>query len=126
MTKSYVGMGAEMCPVCGCSHSEVVLLDRRLHETFESGIHLVGMSLCPEHEAMRAEYVALVEISEPPTKSTLAHEIKRTGRIAHVRRTAAAQIFDADLSTTALAHVEVGVIDKIEAMTKMSPDTPTT
>lgn len=116
MNKSFVGMGVELCPVCGQTHTESVLLDKRRKNTFGPDRVLTGVSLCPEHEAMREEYVALVEVSEQPKADTKAHDVKRTGNFAHVRRTAAAKIFDIDLSKTPLAYIEVGVIEKLQAL----------
>lgn len=117
--KSHVGMGYSLCPVCGIKHSEVVLLDKRLKDTLTQH-EFMGFDLCPEHEAMREEYIALVEIKATPqgtnAKPKDVHN-SRTGLIAHVKRPAFKEIFNVDVpDTQPMAYVEVGVIDQLKGM----------
>lgn len=117
MNKSHVGMGAEICPVCGNAHSEAVLLHKQLREVFENGkTEFIGWNLCPVHERMKAEYVALVEVEEEPNGVNPIATAKRTGQIAHVRRIAYSKLFKGDLPPEVLAFVCIGVIDKLRGM----------
>lgn len=109
--KSHVGMGYKVCPVCHTKHDEVVLLDKRLRNTLERD-NMMGYALCPEHEAMSGEYLALVEMTGSYKDRTAAF----TGNVAHVRRTVAAQIFGEAYAPHKWVAVEVGVIAKLQAM----------
>lgn len=119
-TKSHVGMGYALCPICHKKHDEVVLLDTRLRESLPRE-SFMGFKLCDEHEAMRAEYIALVETSNAPQREgdTLKPEdAVLTGRIAHVRRSVAPSIINVPMpDTLAFVYVEPGVIEKLQAMT---------
>lgn len=54
MSKSYVGSGFSLCPVCGIKHDEVVLLDKRLSNSLERE-NFMGWAMCQEHERLRSE-----------------------------------------------------------------------
>jgi len=116
--KSYVGMGHSLCPVCGIKHDEVVLLDKRLMESLER-TNFMGWSLCPEHEALRAEYIALVECSNTAKvgKTLTLGNSERTGQIAHVRRSVAKHIFKDLPDDLPMVFVEVGVIEALKQKT---------
>lgn len=75
MVKSFVGMGCYECPVCLEKHTEVVLINERMKEQFESSEHyVIGNKLCDLHKQQQQDgYVFLVEIVDA-TKL-------RTGRI---------------------------------------------
>ena len=116
--KSHVGMGHALCPVCGTKHDENILIDKRLKPTLERD-NFTGWKLCPEHEALRSEFLALVECSNtpPPGKNIQPEDAVRTGNICHMRRSVANQIFNVRLGPTLpMVFVEVGVIATIEAM----------
>lgn len=116
MAKSHVGTGHSVCPICGIKHDEVLLLDKRLKDTLEPS-NFMGFALCPEHAAMQEEYLALVECSNTGGAALKPQDAKRTGKICHVRRTAAARIFNVDLpKDLPLVFVEVGVISRLEEM----------
>lgn len=121
MTKSYVAMGDEICPVCGVTHSTSVVLDKRMRNVFEEGKHVVvGLDLCPEHKKLHEDgYLALVEID--PTKSNPPYKPEntfRTGNVAHIRREIAPKIFK-DIPKEhyegIMVYVEPGVIDQLAA-----------
>lgn len=119
--KSHVGMGYSLCPICRTKHDEVVLLDKRLKDSLEPE-SFMGWALCPEHEAMKVEYLALVETSGPATGDTLKPgDASLTGQIMHMRRTVVKQVLNVDIpDDLPMVFVEVGVIDKIKAMTEES------
>jgi hypothetical protein len=120
MSKSYVTLEQRVCVVCGRTYdSGGLLLDTRLRERFEH--HTVtGWGMCPEDEAKRAEYVALVEVKNTRVAgdNLKPQDADRTGVIAHVRRSAWTRIFDvpAPAESEAVAFVEVGVIDQLKAL----------
>lgn len=116
-SKSHVGMGYDICPICGTKHNECVLLDKHLKETLERE-NQMAVALCPEHAAMRKEYIALVEVfNAPPSGDTLKpHEAQRTGQVAHIKRVAAKQIFNVPMpDDLAFVYVEVGVIEQLQS-----------
>lgn len=114
-----MGMGHEVCPICGTKHTETVLLDMKLRPVIKRD-NLTGISLCPEHAAMATEYLALVEVNNDPARrgDTLKpHEAKRTGNIAHVRRTVIPHMFNMTVpDTTPFVYVDVGVIEKLRGL----------
>ncbi len=117
MNKSHVGLGYQLCPICYEKHDEVVLLDRRLKDSLEHD-NLMGFPLCPKHEAMKAEYLALVECSNEQVDGNLKpKDAKPTGQIAHVKRESAKRIFNIALpDDLAFVYCEVGVIEKLKSM----------
>jgi hypothetical protein len=113
MTKSHVGMGVHVCPVCGLEHDEVVLLDRFLRKSLTSKM-FAGWKMCPEHQKLRDEdYTALIEVTGKPTGLA---DADRTGRIAHVRNLAWPKIFDSMPPDGGIAFAEVGMFDKLQIM----------
>lgn len=90
MVKSFVGMGCYECPVCLEKHTEVVLIDKRMREQFESTKTVaVGNMLCDLHKQQQQDgYVFLVEIVDA-TKL-------RTGRILSVNKDLFGAMFNQD------------------------------
>jgi hypothetical protein len=117
--KSHVGMGYELCPICGKKHDETVLLDRRLRNSLEHE-NFTGFSVCPECKAQSAEYLALVEAAAPAYGDRLKPEnALPTGNVARVRRSKVPEIFNVKLPDTLdFVYVEPGAIDKLKAMTE--------
>lgn len=120
--KSYVGLGVNVCPICYEQHNETVLLDRRLQNSLPHKMR-TGWALCPKHEAMKEEYVALVEVSNPNPRSP--DDAVPTGNYAHVRRTVAAQLFNVPVGAFPFVYVEVGVLDKLQALSSKIDDQKT-
>lgn len=110
--KSFVAVGVEICPICYAEHGETVLLNRRLQDTLPSKVR-TSWSLCPKHEAMKAEYVALVEVSN--TNPRTPDDAVPTGNYLHVRRSVATQIFNVPLDDIPFAYMEVGVLDALSS-----------
>ena len=116
--KSWVTIEQKICVVCGTKYdSGCLLLDTRirfgkLRETFEHKT-VTGWGMCPDHEKLREEYVALVECD--PTKLNSSantaepDEVYRTGRIAHIRRTA--WCFNIPIPEKGVCFIEPAVFD---------------
>lgn len=124
MSKSHVGMGYAVCPVCGTRHDEVVLLDSRMKETLERE-NFTGFALCPEDKKLHDEgYIALVVAASVP-EGVPFHEqfnaAKRTGEVIHIRYTVAAQIFNTDLSKLEMVWIDVDGAKKIKTMMPKEP-----
>ena len=120
--KSHVGMEQKVCPVCGRAFDTgMILLDKRLRNTLERKT-VTGWDLCPEHAKLwERGYIALVECDPEKSKFT-GETIKpkdayRTGRVVHIRKKAAQQIFNMEM-TLPVAFVEPGVVDMLEKMQK--------
>ena len=119
MEKSHVGMAHHVCPVCGTEYDPVVLLDRRLRNTLTSH-EFAGWQMCPEHQQLCHDgFTALVEVTNQP--QSLA-DADRTGRIAHVRNTVWAQIFDMPLPDKGLAFVHPEAFAMLEAKHQAAHD----
>ena len=122
---NHVGMGFEQCPICLKHHTETVLLatkyTRGRNGTMEPLRRVparacTGHSLCPEHEAMRTEYLALVEATGAPGETLKPEDATLTGNVCHIRRTVAKEIFNIPVSAHPFVYVEVGVIDRLQSM----------
>jgi hypothetical protein len=94
--KSYVTLEQHRCTVCSKTYDTGnLLLDKRLRATFDR--HTVtGFGLCPECEAKRAGYIAMIGCD--PTRTPAGTHVKpgevyRTGRVLHIKREAWPRIF---------------------------------
>ena len=114
--KSHVGMGVSVCPVCGCEHDEVVLLDKHLRKTLTRH-QFMGWAMCAEHKRLKEEgYVALVEVSNKGAPTL--ENAQRTGMIAHVRKAMWTSIFNVPAPEKGMAFVEQGTIEKLQSLQK--------
>lgn len=121
MEKSYVTMEQHKCVVC-CKDYDTgaILMDTRLRPRFERNT-LTGMGLCPACEALSKDYLALIEID--PTKSNikngqarvLPQDTWRTGRIFHMKRSAAQEFFNIGTDGPC-AFIEPALGDKLQEM----------
>jgi len=112
MDKSHVGLGHEVCPVCGKEHTESVLLDKLLRNTLTRH-KFTGWSMCPECKTLQGGgYIALVEVSNATTPTL--ENADRTGIIAHVKASVWEQLFNTPVPNRGLCFVEVGVIGKLK------------
>lgn len=124
-TKSHTGMEQKVCPVCAKAFDTgAILLDKRLRNSLEPKT-VTGWDLCPEHEKLwERGYIALVECD--PAKSRFTGgtikpaDAYRTGRIAHIRKAAAARIFDTPIDGP-VVFVEPGVVDRLEQLQQGEP-----
>ena len=122
--KSHVSLEQHVCLVCGKAFDTgTILLDKRLRASMEHHTK-TGWGLCPEHQKLSDDgFVALVECDPQRSGSpTGAARMKldqayRTGRLAHVRRTMFAQVFNVSIDDKqACVFVEPGVIDQLQSM----------
>src|SRR3546814_3280550 len=100
-----------------------ILLDKRLRASMERHTK-TGWGLCPEHQKLSDDgFVALVECDPQRSGSQAGGRMKpeqayRTGRLAHLRRTVFAQVFNVPIADEqACVFVEPGVIDQVPSMT---------
>lgn len=121
--KSYVSLEQRVCLVCGTSFDTGnLLLDKRLRASMKRHT-ATGWGLCPEHQKLFDDgFVALVECDPQRSGSPAGGRMKpeqayRTGRVAHLRRTAFAQVFNVPIEDKqACVFVEPGVLDHLQAM----------
>ena len=122
MSKDYVGMGYEFCPVCGQRHTETVLLDRGLKESLERE-NCTGFSLCEEHRKLFEQgYIALIELDKIPTNSdpTGLEIDNRTGRYVHIKKEIWSHLFSSDCPKTSIAFIGKEVMDFLEEQSNQS------
>lgn len=122
--KSPVSLEQHVCLVCGKAFDTgAVLLDKRLRASMEHHTK-TGWGLCPEHQKLSDDgFVALVEC-DPQRSGSPAGSARmkpdqayRTGRLAHVRRTVFAQVFNVSIDDKqTCVFVELGVIDQLQSM----------
>lgn len=116
--KSSVGMGFHVCPVCGQKHDEVVLIDRMLRDRLTTNM-FAGWSMCKDHQRLYDEgYIALIEAKNEPTG---LNDADRTGQIAHVRKEAWPNIFNAPVPPKGICFVQVGVIADLQSRVRIAP-----
>lgn len=122
--KSHVSLEQHVCLVCGTAFDTgAILLDKRLRASMEHHT-TTGWSLCPEHQRLFDDgFVALIECDPERSGSAADGLLKpaqafRTGRLAHLRRSVFAQVFNVSIEATqACVFVELGVIDRLQSMT---------
>jgi hypothetical protein len=121
--KSHVSLEQHACLVCGASFDTgAILLDKRLRASMKQ--HTVtGWGLCPEHQKLFDDgFVALVEC-DPQRSGSHGERMKpeqvyRTGRLAHLRRTVFANVFNVPIEDKLpCVFVEPGVIERLQTMT---------
>jgi hypothetical protein len=118
MTKSHVGMGYSVCPICYKKHDEVVLLDRRLRDSLERD-NFMGFDICPEHKAMLPEFIGLVEIANNTSQNVLPKDAKPTGNSAMMKRSVFRQVFNSQVDDeTPFVYAGPGLLDQLQAMTQ--------
>lgn len=122
--KSHVSLEQHVCLVCGKAFDTgTILLDKRLRASMERHT-ATGWGLCPEHQKLFDDgFVALVECDPQRSGSPAGHarmkpeQAYRTGRLAHLRRTVFAQMFNVPIEDKqACVFVEPGVIDQLQSM----------
>jgi len=122
--KSHVSLEQQLCLVCGATFDTgSILLDRRMRASMHRHT-TTGWGLCPEHQRLHEQgFVALVECD--PRRGSVSSAAKRlrpdqayrTGRLAHIRREAFAQVFDVAIDAAQpVVFVEPGVIERLQAM----------
>ena len=122
--KSYVSLEQRLCLVCGAPFDTGnLLLDKRLRASMNR-YTVTGWGLCVEHQKLADDgFVALVECDPQRSGSQAGGRMKpeqayRTGRLAHLRRTVFAQVFNVPIADEqACVFVEPGVIDQLQSMT---------
>ena len=122
--KSHVSLEQHLCLVCATAFDTgSLLLDRRLRASM--GRHTTtGWGLCPEHERMHSDgFVALVECDPQRSGARSSdgqlkpEQAYRTGRLAYLRRTVFAEVFDVTIALDQpVVFIEPGVIEKLQAM----------
>ncbi len=122
--KSHVSLEQHVCLVCGTRFDTgAILLDKRLRASMEHHT-ATGWGLCPEHQKLADDgFVALVECDPQRSRAVaVAARMKpeqayRTGRLAHLKREAFAQVFNVSIETNQVCvFVEPGVIEQLQTM----------
>ena len=123
--KSHVSLEQHVCLVCGTRFDTgAILLDRRLRASMERHT-ATGWGLCPEHQKLSDEgFVELVECDPQRSGSPAGggrvkpEQAYRTGRLAHLKREAFAQVFNVPIAADQpCVFVEPGVIEQLQTMT---------
>lgn len=127
--KSYVSLEQRVCLVCGAPFDTgSLLLDKRLRASMKRHT-TTGWGLCPEHQKLFDDgFVALIECDPersgvPADGRMKPEQAYRTGRVAHLRRTAFSQVFNVPIEDRqACVFVEPGVLDQLQAMVAPAAD----
>lgn len=117
----YVAMGQHICRVCGHAFDSGEILLHRNLRSIPKNARVTGWGLCPEHQKLYDDgYIALIEAKNPPNGTTMhLEDANRTGRLVHIRREVAIDIFNIDIpEKLELMFIEPGVIEKLEEMMK--------
>lgn len=118
MVKSFVSMEQHQCPVClKCFDTGNILMDKKVRPKFDQRT-VTDFEMCDEHKKMRDDgFIALIELTRAPVTGENALTVPRTGNLAHFKTTAWPSVFNVPPPKGGVAVIEVGVIDKIKAMT---------
>jgi len=116
--KSHVSLEQKICPVCNKTHdSGAILLDRRLKDSMEH--HTVtGLALCPDHK--KDGFICMIVVDESKSSGsgdTLKPEdAHRTGMVVHVKKEAAAKIFNTDMGGSEFVYISQDAAEKLQTM----------
>lgn len=117
MSKSYVGMGYEVCPICYTKHSETILLDRRIKDSLDKD-NFLGFRFCPEHEKTKETHIALVEITNTTNQAKVKPEnANPTGRYILMTKEVAKHILQG-VELVALMYIDYATYEAIVNITK--------
>ena len=122
--KSHVSLEQHVCLVCGTRFDTGAVLLDRLRASMERHT-ATGWGLCPEHQKLSDDgFVALVECDPQRSGSPAGggrvkpEQAYRTGRLAHLKREAFAQVFNVPIAADQpCVFVEPGVIEQLQTMT---------
>jgi hypothetical protein len=132
MTKSYVSLETNICPVCGVEfETNSILLDSTLRESMERK-SLTGYSLCKQHQQEFEDgYLHLVVADSPDKKGNLLkiEEAIYTGEIISVKRDILKKLIDKDIDDRIpFVYIEpqaAAVIKELAGIKDQRPDQPT-
>lgn len=112
--RSHVSLEQHRCLICGTTfETGTLLLDKRLRPSMER-LTLTGWGLCPEHQQLfDDDFIAFVEITNTEDTSPSFESADRTGRVMHIRRPAAEELFGQPFSKP-FAFIALGVIEHIQ------------
>ena len=121
MSKSHVSMEQKVCLICRQTYdTNAILLDTRMRDSLEC--HTVtGPGQCSECEAMNAKgYVALVGATgDDPSGDTMQPaDAIYTGEVCWLKRHAAEQIIDTDLTGFNFVYIEPDAVTKLKEVFK--------
>ena len=120
--RSHVALGVTVCPVCDAEQDNNILLDRTLRPTLPKRV-FTGFELCERCTNMERDgYLALVEILPESPEPYKPDTVKKTGRLAHVRRRVASKIFSVPIPDVPFIYVEQGVVAMLESIAEPTPD----
>ena len=117
--KSHVSMEQKVCLICRQTYdTNAILLDTKMQARFER--HTVtGPGQCDECIEMNDKgYVALVGASNPTSDTLKPSAAIYTGEVCWLKRHAAEQIIDTDLTGFNFVYIEPEAIVKLKKMMK--------
>ena len=108
MSKSYVSIAQNQCPVCSKIFATgEILLDKRIKNSLEK-FTLTGFSLCEEHKVWVKEgYVILIEVSNQESEQLKPEKARRTGKVNYLAKEAFPTIFPAPEKGWSFCSIEV-------------------
>src|ERR1700728_4140062 len=111
MSKSHVGMGVDVCPICLKEHNETVLIHTKLANKLDPK-NFTGWDLCPECKQFQSEgYVAIIECEN--ANPTLENAV-RTGNIARLKKHVWDRVFNTSCGEYPFVFCQKGVIDRLQ------------
>jgi len=123
--KSYVTMEQKICPVCGKQFDTgAILLDQRLRDRFDHDT-VTGLYICPEDQSkIDKGYIPLVVVDEQksggPKHLLKPSDAYRTGEILYMKKEAAAEVFNIQISK--FAYIDEETARKIKDMMPKEKD----
>jgi hypothetical protein len=127
MSKSHVSLEAKVCPCCGHKfQTNSILLDKRLRPSMKPET-VTGYQNCESCQGKFDEgYLGLVEALDPVHGTRITVDsANRTGRIAFLKKSIAAQVFKIPLrENMEFVFVDQKVIKALEGMQKRAEAAP--
>lgn len=121
MSKSHVGLGYTVCPVCLEKSADEILMDKKGRERFASDKkYFLGLEFCKKHQDLINQgLIAVLVLRKKPTKEDTFFTIDRTGDVFFVPEDIFLAMFNKEPPKDKIALVpeEVGA-QILEAMEK--------
>lgn len=123
MSKSYVTLEKQICPVCGeISDTNALLMDMRLRDRFEKDT-VTGWGFCEEHQKVLDDgFIILVGVEDQSSSRPQPDQVTRTGEVLYMRKELAETMIN--IKVNDMAFIPPAVVDIFKGLASEADDGP--
>lgn len=127
MSKSHVGLGYTVCPVCLEKSTDEILMDKKGREQFDDDKkYFLGLEFCKKHQERKdSDMIAIIVVRTEPTEESTFLNLDRTGEVFFLDKKAFTKLFKAMPPAGGIAIVPEDVgkdLDALEARINSKSD----